>query len=73
MGDRVRIRNGDTGTVIASIDAHEYTLEAKQEDWAYLGTGIVVRTDAGALVRFADPLAPGLLWRDSGANDGKPM
>lgn len=52
IGDRVCIRNGDRGVVIASIDTGDYSPE------------ILVRTDAGALVRFAEPLSPGLLWKD---------
>jgi hypothetical protein len=67
VGDRVCIRNGDTGVVIASMDTGEYSSEATKHEWEYLGTGIIVRTDAGALVRFEDPLAPGLLWRDQDA------
>ena len=54
LGDRVRITNGDTGTVIASMDTDEYGSEATQENWAHMGAGILVRTDRGALVQFDD-------------------
>jgi hypothetical protein len=64
VGDRVRIRNGDTGVVIASMDTSEYSSDAPKSDWEHVGPGIIVRTDAGALVQFEDPLPPGLLWRD---------
>jgi hypothetical protein len=63
VGDRVHIANSDTGTVVASIDAQEYSPGNTEQDWAYLGNGIIVRTDAGAFVRFADPVASGLLRR----------
>jgi hypothetical protein len=54
LGDRVRITNGDTGTVIASMDTDEYGPEATKENWAHMGGGILVRTDRGALVQFDD-------------------
>jgi hypothetical protein len=31
LGDRVRITNGDTGTIIASMDTGEYGPEATKE------------------------------------------
>jgi hypothetical protein len=52
LGDRVRITNGDTGTVVASMDTDEYGPEAAKENWAHTGGGILVRTDRGALVQF---------------------
>jgi hypothetical protein len=64
VGDRVQISNGDKGVIIASVDTGEYSAEATQQDWEYLRTGIIVRTDAGALVRFEGPLSPGILRRD---------
>jgi hypothetical protein len=54
LGDRVRITNGDTGTIIASMDTHEYGPEAAKENWEQMGPGILVRTDRGALVQFDD-------------------
>ena len=54
LGDRVRITNGDAGTVIASMDTDEYGPEATKENWAHMGNGILVRTDRGALVQFDD-------------------
>jgi hypothetical protein len=54
LGDRVRITNGDTGTVIASMDTDEYGPEATRDKWAHTGNGILVRTDRGALVQLDD-------------------
>ena len=68
VGDRVRISNGDTAVVIASMDTGEYSSEATKHDWEHLGAGIIVRTDAGALVQFEEPLSPGLLRRDHDAD-----
>ena len=50
---------GDKGVIIASMDTGEFKDEASKLDWEYLATGIMVRTDAGALVRFGEPLSPG--------------
>jgi hypothetical protein len=64
VGDRVHIRNGDTGVIIASMDTGEYSSDAPKSDWEHVGPWIIVRTDAGALVQFETPLPPGPLWRD---------
>jgi len=50
------------------MDTGEYSSEATQHDWEHLGAGIIVRTDAGALVQFEEPLSPGLLRRDHDAD-----
>ena len=52
VGDRVRVSNGDTGVIVFSVDTNEYTAEYPKEDWAYLGSGVMVQTDIGALVHF---------------------
>jgi len=70
VGDRVRIINGDRGVVLASIDTGEYSSEVTKQEWEHLETGIIVRTDAGAIVHFEDPLSPGLLSRDQGLEPG---
>lgn len=61
LGDRVRIRNGEIGVVVVSIDTGEFSAEYKQSDWKHLNSGVLVRTEKGALVRFAEPLSPNLL------------
>jgi hypothetical protein len=63
LGDRVRIRNGETGVIVVSVDTGEFSAEYPKGEWEHLKTGVLVRTDKGALVRFADPLSPGLLER----------
>ena len=54
LGDRVRIKNGDTGVIVASVDTDEYSAEFPKEAWGDLKTGVIVRTDKGAVVRFDD-------------------
>lgn len=61
LGDRVRIENGDTGVIVVSIDTDEFSTDYPKREWGYLESGILVRTDTGALVRFADPLSPDLV------------
>jgi hypothetical protein len=55
VGDRVRIRNVDTGVVVASMDTGEYGAEYPEAARGYLKTGVMVRTDRGARVRLEDP------------------
>ena len=61
LGDKVVIRNGDTGIVVFSVDTNEFAAEYPQADWPDVKSGVMVLTDKGALVRFADPLDPGLI------------
>jgi hypothetical protein len=63
LGDRVRIRNGEIGVIVVSVDTAEYGSEYPKSEWEHLESGVLVRTDKGALVRFADPLSPDLLER----------
>jgi hypothetical protein len=63
LGDRVRITNGDTGVIVASMDTDEYSREYPAENYAELKTGILILTDKGALVRFEEPDHSKLLMR----------
>jgi len=63
VGDRVRIRNGDTGVIVASMDAGEFSPDYPKEKWEDLKTGIMVLTDKGALVRFDEPFPQELVSR----------
>ena len=54
VGDRVRCQNGDSGVVVFSIDTQSYSAEFPQAEWEYLKSGIMIRTDQGALVHFED-------------------
>jgi hypothetical protein len=55
LGDRVRLLSGETGTIVFSIDSNEYSDGFPKKEWEYLKTGVMVKTDAGALVHFKDP------------------
>jgi hypothetical protein len=52
LGDRVRIYDSDSGTVVFSIDAGEYSEGFPEKDWGYLKKGVMIRTDHGALVHL---------------------
>jgi len=55
LGDRVRLANDDVGSVVLSIDTGEFTEELPKVAWQQYSEGIVVKTDAGALVMLRDP------------------
>ena len=55
LGDRVQLSNGESGTVVFSIDTDEYSADFPKEQWNYLARGIMVKTDAGAFVHFEEP------------------
>lgn len=57
IGDRVRFSNGDIGTIVLSVDTDEYTDEFPKEKWASITEGVLIKTDAGALVQYCDPNA----------------
>ena len=52
QGDRVKLSNGELGTIVFSIDTAEYTAEFKKEEWAYLEKGVMVKTDDGTLIHY---------------------
>jgi len=55
LGDRVKFSNGDTGTIVFSIDTGEFSKDFHEEDWRNIKKGVMVRTDNGALVHYEDP------------------
>jgi len=61
VGDRVQFINGDTGSIVASFDRREFSSQYPENEWGHETTGVLVRTDKGALVHVADQ--PGLLHR----------
>ena len=55
LGDRVKFSNGELGAVVFSIDTDEYSTAFPKADWEYLRNGVMVRTEAGALIHYEDP------------------
>ena len=54
LGDRVRLYGVQTGVVVFSIDTDEYSDEFPKGDWAYLKSGVMVKTENGALIHEGD-------------------
>jgi hypothetical protein len=65
LGDHVRLVNGDTGIIVASMDTNEFSPEYSAEEWSHLKTGIMILTGRGALVHFEEPAHSKLLLRES--------
>lgn len=56
LGDRIDIGSAEKGTVVFSLDTDEFGQDFPKAEWAYLGTGIMVQMDGGALVFFDTPV-----------------
>jgi len=70
IGDRVRLSDGDLGVVVFCIDSDEYSDEYPREDWSYLKSGAMIKTNACGLVHFAED-DPDLELVSSAANFGQ--
>lgn len=55
LGDRVDVGSAEKGTVVFSLDTNEFDPEFPAAEWNYLGHGIMLRMDGGALVFFEEP------------------
>ncbi len=55
LGDRVRLWDGNCGIVVCSIDAGEFTDEYPKDDWAYLGSGVLILSEMAGLIHYKDP------------------
>jgi len=56
LGDRIRFSNGDIAIVVLSADTEEYAAEFPKAEWLSIKRGVLVRTEAGALVELDDSL-----------------
>jgi hypothetical protein len=54
-GDRIDIGSAEKGVVVFSLDTDEFSNDFPKADWAYLGQGIMVLMDGGALVFLDTP------------------
>ena len=52
LGDKVLISKKHHGVVVADIDGNEYSESNPKEQWAYLGSGVMIDTDFGGLVHY---------------------
>ncbi len=54
VGDSVRLGTRESGVVVCSIDAGEYSDEYSSNDWRYLEKGILVELECTGLVHFPE-------------------
>jgi len=66
MGDHVRLSNNEGGVVVFSIDTNEFSDEYPRSEWGYLEEGIMVRTDAGALIHYKENSGEVLIRENGG-------
>lgn len=52
LGDRVVIAGKYRGVVVADIDGSNYSAVHPKEQWAYLGSGVMIDTDFAGLVHY---------------------
>ena len=68
-GDLVAIDGQYRGTVVASIDAGSYL--PGEESWAYLGSGVMVRTNFAGLVHYTTQAHDELVLLERGSLAGR--
>jgi hypothetical protein len=52
IGDRVRMKDGPEGVVVFCVDCNEYSLDYPQDQWDYLGKGVMVKFNDLGLVHY---------------------
>jgi hypothetical protein len=52
VGDLVELWSGCNGTVVCSLDTDEYTPAFPKEEWAYLQSGILIKTEKAGLLHY---------------------
>jgi len=52
LGDRVRIKNGESGLIVAVVGTQQFALGYPKDTWSNLTGGVLVRMESGALVNF---------------------
>jgi hypothetical protein len=55
LGDKVLLWEGNEGVVVCSFDADEYSEEYPKEEWGYLKTGILIKSNISGLVHYLAP------------------
>jgi hypothetical protein len=52
VGDRVKLWDDQFGIIVCSIDTGEFTKDYPKASWAYLNTGVLIKTDSGELFHY---------------------
>jgi hypothetical protein len=54
LGDRVKLWDGNRGTVVCSIDAGEYRPDYPEAEWGYLKSGVLIKSDTFGLFHYTE-------------------
>jgi hypothetical protein len=57
IGDRVRLWNCVKGTVVCSLDTHEFSDEYPVDQWSYLRKGVLIHSTQTGLIHYLEPEA----------------
>ena len=52
VGDKIKIADDDLGVIVFSIDTNEYSADFPAQEWSYLKSGIMIRSDKMGLVHY---------------------
>ena len=55
VGDRMKLWDGCDGELVCSIEDDEYAPQHSREDWAYLKTGVLIRSSQTRLIHYTAP------------------
>jgi hypothetical protein len=55
VGDRVKLWDAGYGTVVCSIDNDQYTPDYPKREWAYLKSGVLIKSDQAGLIHYIEP------------------
>ena len=54
VGDRVNLGDDTNGVVVCSMDTGEYTEEYPEEQWGYLGKGVMIEFPKYGLIYYKE-------------------
>ncbi|NUN24000.1 MAG: hypothetical protein HUU09_11135 [Candidatus Jettenia caeni] len=52
VGDKVQLWSGCYGVVVCSMDDDKYTPAYPKEEWDYLKSGVLIKTDKAGLIHY---------------------
>jgi hypothetical protein len=54
VGDNVQLWSGCHGVVVCSMDSGGYTAAYTKEEWGYLKSGVLIKTDKAGLIHYIE-------------------
>jgi hypothetical protein len=54
LGDRVKLGNGERGTVVCLLGSREFSKDYPKTEWGYLKSGILIKTDSGEVFHYPE-------------------